>query len=254
MLFNQLIERMNLFTLSAVRTSDLAISAKKMMNWDQEAWSTSPRLATGANKLDLDENLLPLIQELSNELSVTISLIFRKPEPSDISENGGVKFGHEKNFTPIEHIIGTQIILYNYCLLEAYEFDLYRKLLDKNKENFLDEKFSLKDILNRGSDKLLAGILEREQSKYERMGVRNRVSHWNKFNVEAIPEEWVKAYEDISDRRNTLTHEAHPDEVNLIEAIICFHRLRLIARKIAIQFEDNTVSLCQSPLDDYPEI
>ena len=32
MLFNEVIERMNLFTLSAVRTSDLAISAKKMMN------------------------------------------------------------------------------------------------------------------------------------------------------------------------------------------------------------------------------
>ena len=254
MLFNEVIERMNLFTLSAVRTSDLAISAKKMMNWDQEAWSTSPCLATGANRPDLDNNLLPLVHDLSNELSVTISLIFRKPEPSDISENGGVEFGHEKYFTPIEHIIGTQIILYNYCLLEAYEFDLYKKLLDKNKENFLDEKFSLKDILNRGSDKLLAGILEREQNKHERMGVRNRVNNWNKLGVEPIPEEWIKAYEDISNRRNTLTHEAHPDDVTLIEAIICFHRLRLIARKIAIQFEDNTVSLCQSPLDDYPEI
>tara|TARA_R110002051_G_scaffold264241_1_gene324153 strand:+ start:1447 stop:2211 length:765 start_codon:yes stop_codon:yes gene_type:complete len=254
MVFNEVIERMNLFTLSAVRTSDLAISAKKMMNWDKEAWSTSPCLSTAANRPDLDEKLLPLVHDLSNELSVTISLIFREPEPSDISEHGGVKFGHEKEFTPIEHIVGTQIILYNFCLLEAYEFDLYKKSLDKNKENFLDEKVSLKDILNRGSDKLLAGILEREQNKHERMGVRNRVNNWNKLGVEPIPEEWVKAYEDISNRRNTLTHEAHPNDVTLIEAIICFHRMRLIARKIAIHFEDDTITLCQSPLDDYPEI
>ncbi|WP_288997914.1 hypothetical protein [uncultured Psychrobacter sp.] len=254
MVFSEVVERMNLFTLSAVRTSDLAISARKMMNWDKEAWSTSPCLATAANKPSLDENLLPLVHDLSNELSVTISLIFRKPELSDISEHGGMEFGHEKEFIPIEHIIGTQIILYNYCLLEAYEFDLYKKLLDKNKENFLDEKVSLKDILNRGSDKLLAGILEREQNKYERMGVRNRVNHWNKLGLEPIPEEWVKAYEDISNRRNTLTHEAHPDDVTLVEAIIIFHRTRLIARQLANHFNDDSISLCQSPLDDYPEI
>lgn len=254
MLFNEVIERMNLFTLSAVRTSDLAISARKMMNWDKEAWSTAPRLATVANRPDLDENLLPLVHALSNELRVTISLIFKEPEPSDISKNGGASFGHENEFIPVEHIIGTQTILYNYCLLEAYEFDLYRKVLHEKRENFFDEKFSLKDIATRGVNILVEGILEREQNRYERMGVRKRINLWKNLGIEPIPEKWIVAYEEISNRRNTLTHEAHPDDVTLVEAIIIFHRTRLISRQLANHFNDDSVSLCQSPLDDYPEI
>lgn len=42
MLFNEVIEKMNLFTISAVRTSDLAISARKMMSWNNEEWATHP--------------------------------------------------------------------------------------------------------------------------------------------------------------------------------------------------------------------
>ena len=128
MLFNEVVDRMNLFTLSAVRTSDLAISAKKLMNWDTVAWSEPPCLGTVANKQNLDEKLLPLAQDLSNEMRVTISLIFQKPKPSELSKNGGYPFGHEDSFIPITHIIGSQIILYNYCLLEAYEFDLYKNI------------------------------------------------------------------------------------------------------------------------------
>lgn len=254
MLFNEVIERMNLFTLSAVRTSDLAISARKMMNWDEEAWSTAPFLSTAANRPDLDKDLLPLVHALSKELSVTISLIFKEPEPSDISENGGVYFGQENEFIPVEHIIGTQIILYNYCLLEAYEFDLYRKTLNEKQERFLDEKVSLKDVISRGTDTLISGILEREQNRYERMGVRKRVGLWSNLGIDSIPEKWIVAYEEISNRRNTLTHEAHPDDVTLVEAIIIFHRTRLIARQLANHFNDDSVSLCQSPLDDYSEI
>jgi hypothetical protein len=37
MLFNEVIEKMNLFTISAVRTSD-----RKMMSWNNEEWATHP--------------------------------------------------------------------------------------------------------------------------------------------------------------------------------------------------------------------
>ncbi|PNK59569.1 hypothetical protein [Psychrobacter sp. FDAARGOS_221] len=188
MLFNEVIERMNMFTVSAVRTSDLAIAGRKMMNWDKQAWSTPPCLVTAGNKPDLDENLLPLIHSLSIEMSKTIGLVLGNPESCEFKENGGVPFGNEKDFMPIEHIIGTQIILYNYCLLEAYEFFLYSDILEKNHDKFMEEKFTLNDILRRGSDKLLAGIIEREQNKYERMGVRNRIKSWSKFDIEPISE------------------------------------------------------------------
>ena len=65
MLFNEVIKKMNLFTISAVRTSDLAISARKMMNWNKEEWATRPCLVTGGNRPDLDDSQLPLIHSLS---------------------------------------------------------------------------------------------------------------------------------------------------------------------------------------------
>lgn len=254
MLFNEVIEKMNLFTISAVRTSDLAISARKMMNWDKEEWATRPCLATAGNRPDLDESQLPLIHSLSEEMSKTFGLVFGKPESCEFAENGGVPFGSEKDFISVEHIIGTQIILYNYCLLEAYEFNLYNRLLKGSSESFTNEKFSIKDFQNRGSDKLLAGIIEREQSKYERMGVRKRIETWIKLGLEPIPEKWLEIYDILSERRNNLTHDAHPEDVDLKEAIIYFHHVRLVAKEIAIKFNDKSIVLCKTPWQDFPEV
>lgn len=254
MLFNEVIEKMNLFTISAVRTSDLAISARKMMNWNKEEWATRPCLVTGGNRPDLDESQLPLIHSLSEEMSKTFGLVFGKPESCEFTEDGDVSFGNEKDFISVEHIIGTQIILYNYCLLEAYEFNLYNRLLTDNSENFTDEKFSIKDFQNRGSDKLLAGILEREQSKYERMGVRKRIETWSKLGLEPISEKWLEIYDILSERRNNLTHEAHPEDVELKEAIVYFHHMRLVAKEMAIQFNDKSIVLCKTPWQDFPEV
>lgn len=254
MFFNEVIDKMNLFTISAVRTSDLAISARKMMNWDKEEWTTRPCLATAGNRSNLDESQLPLIHSLSEEMSKTFGLVFGNPESCEISENDGFPFGNEKDFISIEHIIGTQIILYNYCLLEAYEFNLYNQILKKNSENFMEEKYSLKDFQNRGLDKLLSGIIEGEQNKYERMGVRKRIGIWNKLNIEPISEKWIRIYEVLSERRNDLTHEAHPVDVELKEAIIYFHHTRLVAKELANHFSDETISLCTVPWKDFPEV
>lgn len=254
MLFNEVIEKMNLFTISAVRTSDLAVSARKMMNWNKEEWATRPCLVTAENRPELDDSQLPLVHSLSEEMSKTFGLVFGKPESCEFSENGGMPFGNEKDFISIEHIIGTQIMLYNYCLLEAYEFKLYNQLLKDNPEKFMEEKYTLKDFQNRGFDKLLSGVFEGEQSKYERMGVRKRIGTWNKLDIQPISEKWIKIYEVLSERRNDLTHEAHPVDVELKEAIVYFHHARLVAKELADHFNDETISLCKVPWKDFPEV
>ncbi|WP_193777994.1 hypothetical protein [Psychrobacter sp. FDAARGOS_221] len=58
----------------------------------------------------------------------------------------------------------------------------------------------------------------------------------------------------MSDIRNTLTHEALSDNVDLKEAINFFHHARLVVKELAYHFNDASIELCKTPWHDFPEI
>jgi hypothetical protein len=70
----QVIRKMNLYTISAVRTNDLAVSANKLMHWDEKQWNIRPRVSTGANRKNLSKKELPLCLEISDEMSLALYL------------------------------------------------------------------------------------------------------------------------------------------------------------------------------------
>lgn len=253
MKFSELIEKMNLYTLSAVRCSDLAISAGKLMLWNCEEWDKEPCLASARNMPDI-KMCLPLVQGVSTELSKTLYLILGNPESCTFSENGGVYFGHVDTFISPNEIIATQVMLYNYCLLEAYEFDLMKQKIYENQELFFDEKYSLKDFNERGFEKLINGVVERELVKYERQSVEKRLNLWKKFDLNEIGEKWIEIYKVLSERRNELTHEHSPTKPTLEESIIYFHHCRVLAKEIATKFGDKSISECKVPWHDFKEV
>ena len=122
-------------------------------------------------------------QSKNGESSKTLYLILGNPESCTFSENGGVYFGHVDTFISPNEIIATQVMLYNYCLLEAYEFDLMKQKMYENQELFFDEKYSLKDFNERGFEKLINGVVERELVRYERQSVEKRLNLWKKFDL-----------------------------------------------------------------------
>jgi len=244
----EVIKKMNAYTISATYTHDLAISSSKLMSWDESEWKIKPRLSTGANRKDLSKKELPLCLEMSHEMSSLASLVF----PDDgTNQKKYVPILNPDEFIPISRVIATQIILYNYCLLEEYEFNRFHIELSKNISNLSKDKFTLNDFNSRGYDKLFSGVLDREQNSYERRSVRKRINEWNKVNIAELSEKDLACYEKLSIRRNELTHESDPNIPSLEEAIIFFHKCRLVAKSISISFSDPTVGNVLIPYENH---
>ena len=237
--FDRLIHRMNIATLSMMHVHDLAVSADKLMSWDKGLWSLKPRLSTGANRPDLGEKELPLCLEMSDEHRKVVALVI--PQPDD---NGKTSLFHKDDYLPIHHIVATHCMLYNYCMLEEYEFYQYNSILKEKIFDLSTDKYSLKDIRDRGLETLVNGLLEREQSNYERKGPTKRISMWDKLGVSTMGEDFMNLYETLCARRNELTHNSAPPSPTLEEAVAFFHAARVVAREIALLFNDGTVQDC----------
>ena len=151
----------------------------------------------------------------------------------------------------IYRVIATQIILYNYCLLEEYEFNRFNTELKKNIYNLSNDKFTLIDFESRGYDTLLSGVLNREQNSYERKGPQKRVNEWKKVNIPELSEKDMACYEELSMRRNELTHESEPIIPSLEEAILFFHKCRLVAKSIGMSFADPSVANVVIPYENH---
>ncbi len=238
--FDQVIQRMNLYTISTIKIHDLAVSAEKLMSWDEKAWKTKPRLSTGANRKNLSRKVLPLCLEISTEMSMTISLLHGNKPSRDKNP-----LYHTDEFVPIDEVIATQVILYNYCLLEEYEFYQYNKVLQEKIFDISNDKFTLKDFMNRGYDVLTNGVIEKEQKSYERKGPLKRIRDWEKLGISALSDDNLSLYEKLSSRRNELTHVSDPEPPTLEESVVFFHGSRLIAKEIAISFSDSSVDDCE---------
>lgn len=100
----ELVEKMNIYTLSSVRIYDLATSAHKLQ-WPINS-DKPPRL-----KIDLPKSEDPIAVDASAEFEMTVGLLYFQ------GEDGMTMLPHENKLMPIERIIATQIMLYNYCLL-----------------------------------------------------------------------------------------------------------------------------------------
>ena len=236
----QVIRKMNLYTISAVRTNDLAVSANKLMHWDEKQWNIRPRLSTGANRKNLSKKELPLCLEISDEMSLALYLTRENTDNLDKQY-----LCNENDLTPINTFVATQIILFNYTLLEEYEFSQYGLVLKENILDLSSDKYTLKCFSNRGLNTLTEGALTREQNSYERKGVEKRVNDWGKINIPKISDENLEFYTELSLRRNELTHESEPKPPTLEEALTLFHCSRVIAKGIASSFSDDTLKDCK---------
>ena len=239
----ELVGKLSIYTLSAVHIHDLAISAEKLMSWNKEDWKTPPYLSTGANRPSLSEKELPLCLILSEALSKTIGLISHQR----LESNGGSRLFHQDERIPIERVIATQIILYNYCLLEEFEFFQFNTLLALKIIDLSNDKFTLSDFVNRGFDDLCTGIISREQAIYERKGVRKRILEWEKVVINKLTDENLDIYENLSNRRNELTHQSEPEPPTIKEAVINFYLVRKIGIEIGKCFNDPSVNEIDFP-------
>ncbi|GAW87910.1 hypothetical protein bplSymb_SCF28201P001 [Bathymodiolus platifrons methanotrophic gill symbiont] len=145
----QVIRKMNLYTISAVRTNDLAVSANKLMHWDEKEWNIKPRLSTGANRKDLSDKELPLCLEISDEMALALYLTRENTDNPDKQY-----LCNENDLTSINTLLATQIILFNYTLLEEYEFYQYGLVLKEKILDLSSDKYTLKDFSNRGLNTL----------------------------------------------------------------------------------------------------
>ncbi|MFW6263143.1 MAG: hypothetical protein ACOC34_03840 [Thermotogota bacterium] len=240
--FAALIKKMNHYTHSAMFVHDLALSASKLMKWNEEGWNRAPRLTTGANREDLSRKILPFCLEMSDNMKIFVNGMLR----GETIDNG-TKLGSFDDFVSSEEIVAVQIVLFNYCLLEEYEFGLVRSHMAEHIADISDAKFSLKDIYARGIDVLKEGVVERKFAIYSRKGVTNRVKDWCKFGCEELREDELKKYEILSTVRNQLTHESSAPPPSVRESLGLFHAMRVVAKGIARSFGDNSVDKVDVP-------
>jgi len=205
-----------------------------------------PRLSTGANRPELSKKELPLCLEMSDEMQLAMYL----NREDDVKSDKKLLF-NANDLVPISKLVATQVILFNYTLLEEYEFYRYKLVLREKIADLSNDKFTIKDFMNRGLDTLTNGVLEREQTSYERKGPTNRIKIWKKIDVPELSDKDLEFYEKLSVRRNELTHESGCKSPTLYEALTFFHNSRVVAKGIAHSFSDNTIEDCNMFLDEY---
>ena len=245
--FDQIIHKMNMYSISAFQIHDLAVSAKKLMDWDSKSRTVPPYLSNGANRPDLSSKQLSLFLSVSPETSMTIGLILGE-------NNGGKDKNHlmsPEDIVSPEKVIATQSMLYNYCLLEEYEFAQFKKILSEKILDISTDKYSLKEFKSRGFDKLIAGVIYDKQNSYERKPPATRLREWEKYEITPMTEKDTELFVNLSKRRNELTHESSPKSPTLEEAVEFFHRSRIVAKGIAESFNDSTISKCGVPWSDF---
>ncbi len=236
----ELIEKMNIYTLSSVRIYDLATSAHKLQ-WPINS-DKPPRL-----KIDLPKSEDPIAVDASAEFEMTVGLLYFQ------GEDGMTMLPHENKLIPIERIIATQIMLYNYCLLEEYEFDQYERILQDKIIDTSNDKYTLKDFVTRGIDALRDDIIKRERASYERKGIEKRVTEWEK-PIRQPQQKVLEKYRELSNRRNELTHQSEPKPPTLREAVEYFYYARYIGIEIGKCFHDPSVAEIDVPTLENLEI
>jgi hypothetical protein len=105
-------------------------------------------------------------------------------------------------------IISKLAILDQYSLLEDYEFSQYDLVIEKNIEEIDTQKYTLKDVKNRGYDNLRSGVVQNYSAQYQRESVSKRIkTKWTSNNIQLLNEDLINLYQAMGNRRNELTHD-----------------------------------------------
>jgi len=241
--FKEYISIANSRMFSSIVTRELAIAANHITNVDFFNESLK-KLST--------KNLPIITNEKEEDISTSMRLqleysrVFAKALGLIAQPDSIVNFKELKmDMTDLDAhnpdiILAELSIIFQYSLLESYEFSNYeKKLRDGSIYEIVEQKFSLSDIKKRGLDKLVEGCIKDKLRNYFSLSVKKRLQNLKRIGLDAKAlENEIEKYEKLSDRRNEIIHEVKYTPPDIFEAIKYFQTCRDIAKLIGSAFND----------------
>ncbi len=232
--------------INALLVSDYGTLTEKLMRWENKGfnnkvWKEAPSISAGANNKDIDIKILdevPYTIMIRDDSSELINKLMY--EDTVQKSNGGKKLNYERKTT--QELLALLTIPIQFSILEYFEFQSIEKILYDGGVFLIDtDKFSLKDLNDRGFDTLKNGRIDFQIKSYQRQPIKKRVKIWEKLNLKSLSENDINLYQDLSNRRNELIHEVEFNHPDTSEAINYFENCREIASKMEHIFNNNKI-------------
>lgn len=246
MQFNEYLQIANSRMFGSIVTRELAIAANHITNvdfFDESLKNLSPKNLP-IICLEDDEGEKDISQSMS--LQLQYSRVFTKAlgliaQPDSVTNFKKLDMGIiDLDAHSPDVILAELSIIFQYSLLESYEFSNYeKKLRDGSIYEIVEQKFSLKDIKKRGVEKLVEGCIKDKLRNYCSLSVKKRLSNLKKIGMDIQElEKEIDKYEKLSNRRNEIIHEVKYTPPDIFEAIQYFQTCRDIAKLIGATFND----------------
>ncbi|EKZ5279539.1 hypothetical protein AB8R67_13635 [Klebsiella pneumoniae] len=249
-----LIKKMELYVHSALYACELSIAAGSAMSFSKEKWNVGPSLHSAANRPQLNNKILPLTLKTSDIFQLALHVMNDLKIPQK-EKNGGRRMFNINDLTPPDEIMSAQTILYLFCLLEEYEFLTYENALTSNLSRVChSDQYTLKNIEELGVEGVKKKSIERHMATYQFSACRKRIKYWGKMGLKELPEGKITLYEQISKRRNELTHLSTPTPASRFEAVNFYLVCRNLVRDIAISFADESINELDIEWDIWSEL
>lgn len=245
--FKEYISIANTRMFSCFVTRELAIAANNITNVDFFNDSLKLQSLEDMPIISLKDDAEDEDISKSMKFNIGYSKIFARVlglilRPDNLDDIKGLKMeftdfdAHDPNI-----IISELSIIFQYSLLESYEFSNYENNLRNGSiYEIVEQKFSLKDIKRRGIEQLKEGCIKDKTRNYGALSVKNRIQCLKKIGIDVKSlENEIDKYEKLSVRRNQIIHETKYNPPNILEAIEYFINSRDVAKAIGIAFNDN---------------
>lgn len=223
---------------------ELASSAMKMLdptNIDprKAAWAEGPVLESPSNMPPIRHDH-PYVLKSGKHNAYIVALLHGNLEDKLLKTlDGQVKAPIQMN--PESYVAHSSVIQY-FALIEEYEFAHVEEAIQQKLPEIDTERFTFKQILDKGIDQLLESRAAYLMSVYARKAVSKRLREWPAFGLGTLPEAVAIKYGQMADLRNRLAHEKVGGAIRLQTAIEFYYFGVLVSVEMGKLFVDETAT------------
>jgi hypothetical protein len=242
MTFTELLEQMKIVLVSSGVLHDLAVSAFKMLdptNIDpnKKAWIEGPAIESPANMPPIRHDYPYVLK--SGKYNQYITKLLYGELKAEIAKHPNEEMGSPIIMNPESYIAHSAMIQY-FSLLEEYELEHIEEQILKKLPEIDTEKFTLKQIMEKGIDRIAKARSTYLVSLYARKSIQKRFLEWPGLGLQPIKDVVIAKYDQMGQLRNKLAHRRIEGSVSMQTAIEFYYYAILIAKEMANAFADQS--------------
>jgi hypothetical protein len=244
MTFSDLLYQMQTILASGGALYELSASAVKMLDPanvgpSKAAWVDGPVLESPSNMPPIRHDY-PYVLKSGKHNAYITALIHGNLEDKLLKTlDGQVKAPIQMN--PESYVAHSSVIQY-FALIEEYELTHVEQAIQQKLPEIDTERFTFKQIFEKGIDKLLESRTAYLMSVYARKSVSKRLKEWPTFGLGTLPEAVATKYGQMADLRNRLAHEKIGGAIRLQTAIEFYYFGVLVSVEMGKLLVDETAT------------